>query len=506
MKELRSMGLSDYINILWRRRWYVLTGFVLVSGAAAVYGWRTPNVYKSSATLSVETAVIPEDYVRSSAATVEEQVSAIRQLVQSRSFMKIVADNNNLSEDAIKKLGSSTQVASTSKNTIVVSCTAATPEIAQVMTTNVVNALRQEGIKSRRDKALETDLFLQEQLRETEKNLKAQEEKIAEFKTKALGSLPEQSAANVSVLNGLDSQRASAENAIQNAKNQLKLLDFRAQEQKRLNALARSISVPALKSSSPGKDARTVPANPQLAAKMSELRTLTSKYTANHPDVVRVSREVEELKRQSEALSSPDPNSLAQNDNNSGAAQPGAPAFGADMELDVEAAQLKLETESIKNEIAKREKEKESILGQIYDYRERLKNAPAREQVYAGLARENDALREQYRSLQGKKFQSQLTYTLANDNKGESYNIIDVADYPTKPAFPDRVQIILIGLVGGLAVGVGAAFGRELLDSTISSEEEVAAVLKLPALVTISEIPAKQQYRRIGPGKVAKSA
>jgi capsular polysaccharide biosynthesis protein len=63
-----------------------------------------------------------------------------------------------------------------------------------------------------------------------------------------------------------------------------------------------------------------------------------------------------------------------------------------------------------------------------------------------------------------------------------------------------------MGIGAGMAVGLGAAVGREVLDSTLGTEEEVAAVLKLPVLAAITEIPAKQPRKWVallGTGKTA---
>jgi uncharacterized protein involved in exopolysaccharide biosynthesis len=166
--------------------------------------------------------------------------------------------------------------------------------------------------------------------------------------------------------------------------------------------------------------------------------------------------------------------------------------------LDIEAAEIKIEAESIKNEVSKREKEKEAILAQIRAYQGRLNLVPALEQEIAALSRDRDALAQQYANLQNKKHQAQLTTSLENSKNSEIYRVIDEANLPEKPAFPNRLHIILLGLAGGLVAGFGAGFGRELLDSTLGSEAEVSAVLQLPVLATISEIPGNQPRKLLG--------
>ena len=163
--------------------------------------------------------------------------------------------------------------------------------------------------------------------------------------------------------------------------------------------------------------------------------------------------------------------------------------------LDIESAEIKVEAESIKNEIEKREKEKEAILAQIKTYQGRLNLGPALDQEFMALSRDHDALKQQYTNLQSKKFQAEMTANLESDKNSDNYKIIDEANLPDKPAFPNRMHIALMGLGAGFVIGIVAAFGRELLDTTLSTEDEVAAALKLPVLVTISEVPGKQPKR-----------
>jgi succinoglycan biosynthesis transport protein ExoP len=518
MKDIRSYHVSDYINILWRWRWYAVAGFLLVSGGAALYSRLMTDMYRSDSTIVVEPAVIPQEYVRSSdPSPVEDKIAAMRQLLVSRSFLeKVIQDyqllgsgtEKNFSMNrAVASIIDGIQISSISRNTFKISYAGDNPQLAQTITKSTVESLIQASNSLRKTKAVETDQFLDKQLHQTEQDLQVQEGRIKDFKVEHLGELPEQAAANMNALNGLTTRLASIENAIQQAKDQQKMLDLRTQEQKRLDALTRSISVPPASQQSPAiKEAKTAAANPLLAAKLEELRNLTSKYTPNHPDVIRVSREVEELKRRSEPSSSPSQSVRAEDKKDSNTTQPGEALTETDTMLKIEAAQLRVEAESIKNEIANREKEKDEILKQMKTYQSRLNQAPVREQQFMDLSRDYDALKQQYRDLQNKKFQSQLTTNLEGDTQRDTYRVIDEANLPWKPVFPDRMQVVMLGLVAGIAVGIGAAFGREVLDTTLSSEEEVTAVLKLPTIATISEVSNENRRGLTGLPRKAISA
>ena len=69
------------------------------------------------------------------------------------------------------------------------------------------------------------------------------------------------------------------------------------------------------------------------------------------------------------------------------------------------------------------------------------------------------------------------------DNKTESLvtaRIIDNAVVPNQPVSPKPVRNLMLGIVLGLLMGVGLAVLRELLDTSISSSEDVSTVTSAP--------------------------
>jgi polysaccharide chain length determinant protein (PEP-CTERM system associated) len=518
MKNLANLDPSEYLMILWRRRWYALATFALIMVGTAIYSYITPDVYQSNSMIMVEQAAIPQDYARSSErSSTEEQISGIRQQVRSRSFVERLIQEFQLygygnggefsMDAAVEALAKNINVTRNSSNTFQISAVATDARLAQTIVQRVVDSLIESSKSSRKTRAVEADQFVDEQLRQAEQKLLAQEEKIKQFKIAHLGELPEQSTANMNALNGLHTQLASVENALVSISEQQKQLDFRNEEQKKLNVLTQSMmELPVLSASSENKPEKAPASNPLLAAKQAELKELSLKYTANHPDVVRLARQVEELKRQAEASSSPELTPLGKEDEKPAAALSDDSILGSDSMADIEAAENKAQAEALKTQLAKREKEREALLAQIKTYQGRLNIAPALEQEYMGLSRDYERLKQEYSNLQSKKFQTELTTSLETRKDSDTYKVVDEANLPERPSFPDRKQIILLGLGAGFLLSIGAAFGREFLDSTLGSEDEAMAVLKLPVLVSISEIPQNEPRRIFGVRGKAKSA
>ena len=65
--------------------------------------------------------------------------------------------------------------------------------------------------------------------------------------------------------------------------------------------------------------------------------------------------------------------------------------------------------------------------------------------------------------------------------------IVDKADYPLRPAFPNKRRNILFGLLIGLAGGIGLALGLEYLNNTVKTSKDVGSAVGLP---TLGAVPA----------------
>jgi uncharacterized protein involved in exopolysaccharide biosynthesis len=282
-------------------------------------------------------------------------------------------------------------------------------------------------------------------------------------------------------------------------------LAFRSQEQDRLGVLTRNLFSDPIETKSAQPDAVTTgptsPLDQQLAVRRAQLAQMGLRLRPGHPDYDNLAREVKDLEQKAAELAAARKPAV-----DSGAtaltplgSQANAGATGAAtktvtdasaLPIDLASAEIRIEMESIKDEVTKRERERGEILKQIKIAQGKLNLSPTIEQELMALSRDREVLQQRYNNLQTKKFNSQMAASLATDNNNESYRIIDEANLPDRPAFPNRLQIILMGLGAGLFLGLAAAAGREYLDATLGSEHEAAMVLNLPVLISIPEIPA----------------
>lgn len=77
---------------------------------------------------------------------------------------------------------------------------------------------------------------------------------------------------------------------------------------------------------------------------------------------------------------------------------------------------------------------------------------------------------------------SSMKTELSGQLKGNNVRIIDVALIPETPIKPKRRTALVLGFLGGLAVGFGLAFLVEMLDQSVRTQEDVENKLNLPFL------------------------
>ena len=71
--------------------------------------------------------------------------------------------------------------------------------------------------------------------------------------------------------------------------------------------------------------------------------------------------------------------------------------------------------------------------------------------------------------------------------------IVDKADYPLSPAYPNKRKNVLLGIIFGLTGGIGLALGLEYLNHTVKTSKDVATSLGVP---TLGSIPAFEAEAR----------
>jgi capsular exopolysaccharide synthesis family protein len=103
---------------------------------------------------------------------------------------------------------------------------------------------------------------------------------------------------------------------------------------------------------------------------------------------------------------------------------------------------------------------------------------------YVVLAREVETNRQLYDSVLQRMKEMQVAAEIRKSN----VHVIDKAERPAAPSYPKKKRSLLLGLIIGLALGVGLAFFLDHLDNTLKSPEEVVRYLHLPNLGVLPDL------------------
>jgi Mrp family chromosome partitioning ATPase len=114
---------------------------------------------------------------------------------------------------------------------------------------------------------------------------------------------------------------------------------------------------------------------------------------------------------------------------------------------------------------------------------------------YQELARQAETDRALYESV----LRQIKDTNLAKDVKANAVSVIEHSPLPNSPVSPQPKKTILLGLLGGLAVGLAFVFGIDALDRSIKTVDQAESALGLPVFAAVpdtDEGPVSRLKRR----------
>ncbi len=472
LPETSSVNAQDYLEVLYRRIWYVIVPFVISVGVAIALCYILPKTYRSSALIMVEQQKVAEDYVGSNISPgIESRLGSIREQIMSRALLQKVIDEFKLyGKDAQKeapdeiiemmrehieiKIESERGVKRGERiiDSFSIAYEGEDPYSVMQVTNKLTSLFIEENLNAREGYVLGTTIFLDSELEGVKSELERQEARLQEFKRRNMGELPEQMGANLQTLTRLQFDLQSTTEAIS-----------RAEERKLLLSGGTTNNIINIDPN----EARLH----QLEAELVELRI---KFTDKHPEIIQKNHEIEEVRRRMMTTQA-------------GTGKNPAGQTSKQLQSPL-ASKSHNQIEELNFEIERLKTKQKTLEEQIRVYQARVEKAPLQEQQMLILQRDYENTKKNYQSLLDKKLSARISENLEKRQQGENMRILDPANLPTKPYSPDQNRILLLGLLIGLATGVGSAYLREMSDTSFTRPEELEAVLKLPVLATIPNI------------------
>jgi uncharacterized protein involved in exopolysaccharide biosynthesis len=284
-----------------------------------------------------------------------------------------------------------------------------------------------------------------------------------------MGELPEQLDSNLKVLERLNQQLTQKEESLRSARVSLAALESEMTiKQSALSALP----TPA----GPLATGREVEDQMSLEQLKEKLAGLESSYTDSHPDVVRLKLKIKKREEQPSG-------------SGGSSARTGSPAASSQnyttAQVNAEAARQKT---IILGTISSLESDIAQLNQEIRSYQRRVEAAPKREQELLSIKRDYDNIRTSYNSLLNRKLEADIAVNMEKKQKGEQFQILDVAQLPEKPVSPDLHKLFLITVVAGLGLGAGVIFMIESSDTSIRHLDKLEEEIGLPVLASVPRI------------------
>jgi succinoglycan biosynthesis transport protein ExoP len=129
-------------------------------------------------------------------------------------------------------------------------------------------------------------------------------------------------------------------------------------------------------------------------------------------------------------------------------------------------------------------RQREALLTQALDQQKAETNQMAEKLVeYNILKREAEANKTLYEGLMTKLKETAISQGLRSSN----IRVVDPAMIPSTPARPAKARNLALGLLVGLIGGIGLALLREYLDNTVKTPDDIETLARLPSLAVVPQ-------------------
>ena len=512
MEDRRNTSGLDVLLAVWsRRKWLVILAFMGPFAVTVSLAIALPNLYRSTATLLLERPQVSETFVKSSVTSeLESRLHTISQEILSRSKLQDLIIRFDLypefrkratPEEVVERMRRDIRMEfkgrdirmEPKESAVVVpqagpvatiaftlSFRGRDPETVANVTNTLASLFVDENVKLRERQAAGTAEFLRVQLEEMKRKLDQEEQRVGEFKERHLGELPEQTPVNLAIL-----ERLNVELRL-NKENQIRVMEWFDQEDltRQLAMASKNAPVKDPTDTTPVRDPTDTPTGPvAIAARIAwlnqELTELRTRFSEKYPDVIRVKAEIAALERQ-----------LAETRNGE------TSETKADSKANQYPSRLKKGRSAAAVQLSALKEQEKSLRQAIAMYQRRVDHSPRLEQEYQGLFGDYKTMKEHYGALLQRYQEALVAESMEHGEKGDEVRLLDAAIPSTRPAAPNPLRLIFIGLILSMGLAGGAVWLIEHRDTSFHTLNELRAFTKVPVLASIPPIVTKTDTSR----------
>jgi len=486
----------DYWSMLVRRRRWLLTPFFSLGLLTFTVARNWPFLYRSEALVIVDQQKVSERYVTPNIlVNLQNRLEHLKQQVLGRTRLQQLITQLNLYPKERERLPMD-EVIDKMRERISVELVQTQgrqgdvagfriyysypdPRTAQRVNGELTSSFIDGNLRARSEQVTGTTAFLESELQDARATLAQREAIVRDYKARYGDELPEQQVNNLQILSSLETQLRGTASALDRAQQQKVYLEsLRTQYQ----ALAGRLSS-AQEAGAPLVSTAQRAIETQLAEARFKLSGLRTRYTATHPEVTELQKQIDEMEK-IQAASNPE---------QPAASNPRPLVSGRDAPTEMGMIEIDSRLKALGLEIANLELEVKNLEERIEGYRRRLSLSPVRAQQLADYVRSLENARALHESLLTRKHESELASNLEKRLQGERFTVLDPPTLPERPE--GRLQVVLGGWLLGLCSGLGLAYLREQTDATVRNERDVTRRLALPVLGYIPTLLTRSQER-----------
>jgi polysaccharide chain length determinant protein (PEP-CTERM system associated) len=489
ISELGDSQLRDKISGTWRFRWVALA----TAAALALVGWLIvfgmPDRYEADTSVFVDTrtSLTPALQGLTTEQDVDPELNRVRQSLLARPSLQRIAREGGVLPEWMREPQRAKLLAAMSQR-IDISVRSANGHEEDRRTAGsiyhmayqdhdrarslrvvqiLLNTLVSETLGGKREGSENAQQFLQTQIADYEKRLRAAEDRLADFKTRHFGLMPTEQG-------GYFTQLQRESEATGNVR--IKLV----QAQARRAALTRQLHGDlAVATAAPGQTGGTVGSRggldtlSRIDEAQARLDDLLLIYTGAHPDVTAARQTLADLKKRRaaeiESLRRGDPDAAAASRASSN------PVYQS---LLLALNQVNVDIADLNTELAEHE-------SKAAELRRQLDTAPQVEAEYAQLNRDYDVNKAQYTALLAGLQKARLGER-ADSAGSVRFQIVQPPSATYEPVWPRRKLLMLGVLIAALAAGGAVAYGLNYLLPVVSSASALSRAVGVPVLGEVS--------------------
>jgi polysaccharide biosynthesis transport protein len=446
-----TSAVSDYFGLLRRRYIYPLTILPGILFLCLMAAYLIHPKYRASATIMLEPSSVPTNVIQTTVISYSDQEIEIVQgrVMTVESLLPIVHDidpypqfpwmkpaekaQRILDDTAVERVDAVTFKPMAESNAFSLHYNNRSPQLAKSVDERLAQLFLTYNQVRRTEAAGEAAGFLKKEAEDIAAQTRDVDAKLAVLRSKFGDALPENLARNESNLQDTQHQLEGLQQQVLAAQEKESMLSVQLSQ----------ISPNLITQSGDLTDVATV------RAKLTEAE---QRYTPDHPEVKRLKRALQTLMDQQAGSSSAQILASANNP-----------------QYNLTATQL----QSAREELRAVKAQVASLEARLEHERALVAQTPIAERELSDVLQRKQALQNEYQQNQDKLRNANLAQTFESQQGGERFTMLRAPSDPKSPVYPNRIGLILLGLVFGSALSGVAIAIAESTDKNIRTVRDV---------------------------------